>query len=150
MSAAIRPVKADDRERWAGLFQAYAGFYETSIDSAAMDAVWTWIHDETTAFWCAVAETTEDGITGFTQFQAMHRSLSGGNVCYLSDLFVDPAVRGHGTGRALIDHVRHFAAGRGMPQVRWLTNQYNHEARRLYDTYQPRTDFILYSVAAGQ
>ena len=49
------------------------------------------------------------GVVGFTQYQLMHRSLGGGMVCYLSDLYVEPTIRGSGAGRALIDHVIAFA-----------------------------------------
>ena len=83
---------------------------------------------------------------GFTQYQLMHRSLGGGMVCYLSDLYVDPGIRGSGAGRALIDHVIAFARSRGLPGVRWLTQEFNYPARRLYDSYGPKTDFILYNV----
>ena len=150
MTVHVRPLAESDQERWAAMFRAYATFYETSVDASAMATVWAWIHDEEAAFWCAIAETASGESVGFTQFQAMRRSLSGGQVCHLSDLFVEPASRGHGIGRALIDHVRDFAARREMPSVRWLTQEYNHEARRLYDSYQPRTDFILYTIASGQ
>ena len=47
-------------------------------------------------------------------------------VCYLSDLFVQPNVRGSGAGRALIDHVIGFAKGRGLGNYRWLTQDYNY------------------------
>ena len=89
----------------------------------------------------------DDGTpVGFTQYQLMHRSLSGAMVCYLSDLYVRPAVRGTGAGRALIDHVIEFARSRGISNVRWLTQDYNYAGRRLYDTYTPKSDFILYSL----
>lgn len=67
-------------------------------------------------------------------------------VCYLSDLYVEPGLRGGGVGRGLIDHVVEFAKQRGLPGVRWLTQEFNYPARRLYDTYSPKTDFILYNV----
>ena len=85
---------------------------------------------------------------GFVQYQLMHRSLGGSMVCYLSDLFTWPEARGKGTGRALIDHVRAFAKDRGLPSVRWLTQESNATARALYDTYAPRTEFVLYSIPA--
>ena len=51
-----------------------------------------------------------------------------------------------GVGHALIDHVVEFAQERGLPGVRWLTQAFNYPARRLYDTYGPKTDLILYNV----
>ena len=66
-------------------------------------------------------------------------------MCYLSDLYVEPAIRGGGVGRALIDHVFQFARSNDIPNVRWLTQDYNTAARKLYDTYGEKSDFILYS-----
>lgn len=146
MPVSIRPLAAPDRAVWEQLFQAYAGFYKTQVSEAAMAAVWDWIFDPDEPFWCDLAEADDGTPVGFTQYQLMHRSLGGGMVCYLSDLYVDPARRGSGTGRALIDHVIAFARARRIPNVRWLTQDFNAPARRLYDTYQPKSDFVLYSV----
>ena len=128
------------------MFQAYAAFYKTSIPDGGFDRVWAWIFDPANDFWCDVAERDNRDLIGFTHYQLMHRSLGGGMVCYLSDLYVDPGVRGSGAGRALIDHVLAFAKDRDLPSVRWLTQDVNYPARRLYDTYSPKTDFILYNV----
>lgn len=141
----IRAVTAADRAVWEELFDAYAAFYKTSVSAEAKDAVWAWIFAETPDFWCDLAEV-EGKVVGFTQYQLMHRSLSGAKVCYLSDLYVRPDVRGGGVGRGLIDHVIGFARARGIPNVRWLTQEFNYAGRRLYDSYRPKSDFILYSV----
>ena len=76
----------------------------------------------------------------------MHRALGAGMVCYLSDLYTAPDRRGTGAARALIDHVLDFARSEGLPSVRWLTAEDNATARALYDSYRPRTPFILYSI----
>ena len=145
----IRPVAAGDREPWNRLFQGYADFYGVVIDDGVHDAVWAWIFDEDEPFWCDVVVDGDGQVFGFTQYQLMHRSLAGTMTCYLSDLFVDPAVRGSGAGRALIDHVFAFARDRGIGNVRWLTQDFNYPARRLYDTYGRKSDFILYSFPSG-
>jgi len=147
MTASIRPLAASDRARWETMFEAYANFYKSSIPDGGFDRVWAWIFDEKSDFWCAVAENENGDVIGFTQYQLMHRSLSGGMVCYLSDLYVDPALRGAGTGRGLIDYVLTFAKDRDLPGVRWLTQDFNYPARKLYDSYGPKTDFILYNVS---
>jgi len=67
--------------------------------------------------------------------------------CYLSDMFIVPEARRHGGGRAFIDHVLAFARDKGLKSVRWLTQEHNDTARRLYDQYAPKTDFIFYSVS---
>ena len=141
----IRALAAGDRVVWEELFDAYAGFYKTSVSAAAKDAVWGWIFAAAPEFWCDVAEV-EGRVVGMVQYSLLHRSLSGGKVCYLSDLYVRPEVRGGGIGRGLIDHVIGFARGRGIGNVRWLTQEFNYAGRRLYDSYRPKSDFILYSV----
>lgn len=146
MAVTIRPLAQSDRSRWEQLFADYATFYKTSVPEGGFDRVWEWIFDPGNDFWCDVAESSEGQMVGFTQYQLMHRSLGGTMVCYLSDLYVDPDIRGTGAGRAMIDHVLEFATDRGLPGVRWLTQEFNYTARGLYDTYGPKTDFILYNV----
>lgn len=141
----IRAVTEADRAEWEALFDAYAGFYKTTVTGQAKAAVWDWIFAPEPDFWCDLAEV-EGRVVGFVQYQVMHRSLSGADVCYLSDLYVRPDQRGGGVGRGLIDHVIGFARGRGMANVRWLTQEFNYAGRRLYDSYRPKSDFILYSV----
>jgi GNAT superfamily N-acetyltransferase len=141
----IRPLAAELRPDWERLFDLYAEFYKTQVGPEAKAAVWGWVFDPDEPFWSDLA--FHDGrAVGLVQYQLMHRSLSGGKVCYLSDLYVDPGLRGGGIGRALIDHVIGFARAQGIGNVRWLTQEFNYAGRRLYDSYRPKSDFILYSV----
>lgn len=143
-NSGIRPVQATEFDIWQSLFAGYAEFYEVTLPGGAAERAWQWIHDGDEPFWCDVVEL--DGqVIGFTQYQLMHRSLSGERVVYLSDLFVKPDVRGSGAGRALIDHVFAFAKNKGISNVRWLTQDFNYRARELYDSYGSKSDFILYT-----
>lgn len=146
MSVTIRSVTEADRQIWRRLFDAYAAFYKMGIPKGGHDAVWNWIFDPSEKFWCSVATAKDGSLVGFTQYQLMHRSLGGSKVCYLSDLYVCPERRGTGAGRALIDHVLAFAKAHNIANVRWLTQECNLDARRLYDSYTPKSDFILYSI----
>ena len=140
----IRPLRPEDRAIWEDLFDAYAAFYKTATTGKAKDAVWDWIFGPQD-FWADLA--LRDGkVVGLCQYQLMHRSLSGAQVVYLSDLYVRPDLRGGGAGRAMIDHVIGFARARGIGNVRWLTQEFNYAGRKLYDSYGPKSDFILYSV----
>jgi GNAT superfamily N-acetyltransferase len=141
----IRPVTAADRPEWEVLFDLYAGFYKTIVTDEAKDQVWSWIFDPDEPFWADLLIVDGQAV-GMVQYQLMHRSLSGAKVCYLSDLIVSPQLRGGGFGRALIDHVIGFAKANGISNVRWLTQEFNYAGRRLYDSYRPKSDFILYSV----
>ena len=141
----IRSVNASDKIRWTELMKAYANFYEVEVDDTALATTRNWIEDPNNSFWCTLAEQQDGTIVGFTQYQLMHRSLSGAMVCYLSDLYVEPELRGGGVGRALTDHVFDFARDNSIPNVRWLTQDSNAVARKLYDSYGDKSGFILYS-----
>ena len=66
-------------------------------------------------------------------------------VCYLSDLFTAPVVRGRGIGRALIEGVYAQARAAGSPRVYWQTHQTNAAGRLLYDQVAKHLGFIVYS-----
>jgi GNAT superfamily N-acetyltransferase len=63
---------------------------------------------------------------------------------YLQDLFVEPAKRGLGLGRTLIEHVYAEAARRGCSRVWWLTHETNTDAMVLYDRLADRSGFVQY------
>ena len=69
------------------------------------------------------------------------------NVIYLQDLYADPEVRGTGVGRALIEAVYAEADKVRCPSVYWLTQDFNAEARKLYDRIGTLTPFIKYNRA---
>lgn len=148
MSLTISPVDYDDRPDWEALFQGYADFYDTDA-RGAIGTVWSWVLDAEEPFWADIARDGEGRALGLVQYSLLHRSLSGGRVIYLSDLFTVPEARGKGVGRALIDHVRAFARDNGYGSVRWLTHESNDTARRLYDSYAPASGFILYTMPSG-
>ena len=150
MTLTIRSLTKSDRARWEEMFNGYAAFYKTEIPAGGHDSVWGWIFDPENDFWCSVAEDENGNLVGFTQFQLMHHSLSSVMACYMSDLFVEPEIRGGGVGRALIDHVIGFAKSRGIGSVRWLTQDYNYAGRRLYDTYSRKSDFIFYNLKTAE
>ena len=144
MAVELRPLRPEDRAIWEELMAGYASFYKTALTVEGKQAVWEWIFGPED-FWADLA-MIDGRVVGLCQYQLMLRSLSGARVVYLSDLFVSPDVRGGGVGRAMIDHVIGFAKARGIANVRWLTQEFNYAGRRLYDTYRPKSDFVLYSV----
>lgn len=52
----------------------------------------------------------------------------------MNDLYVDPAVRGEGVGRALIEACADVARQRGAAHLEWATRPDNTTAQRLYDS----------------
>ena len=81
---------------------------------------------------------------GLTHYLFHRHAWKVENVCYLQDLYVDPATRGAGLGRSLIEAVYAHADAAGAPAVYWLTQDFNTQARQLYDRVAKVTPFIRY------
>ena len=82
---------------------------------------------------------------GLTHYLFHRHAWKEEKVCYLQDLFARPEARGTGVGRALIQAVYDEADRLGAPSVYWLTKEFNHPARQLYDRIGTLTPFIKYS-----
>jgi GNAT superfamily N-acetyltransferase len=134
MSLEIRAALAADEQRWFILWQGYLDFYQTKLSIEQSALTWQRILDPEFNMECAVA--IDNGvIVGFTTYNLQNSTWSEGGHCYLEDLFVDPAVRGKGVGRALIDHVKSYAIENNCSRLYWNTDEDNATARKLYDTY---------------
>ena len=83
-------------------------------------------------------------LVGIVHFLFHRSTWTTGDYCYLQDLFVDPAARGLGAGRALIEAVYAEARAGGCSRVYWLTHETNHEAMQLYDRIADRSGFLQY------
>lgn len=83
---------------------------------------------------CAIA-TLDNDVVGFTTYNLQNSTWSENGHCYLEDLFVDPNCRGGGVGRSLIDYVKDFAIDNKCSRLYWNTDEDNHTARKLYDSY---------------
>jgi GNAT superfamily N-acetyltransferase len=134
MSLEIRAALAADEQRWFILWQGYLDFYQTKLSIEQSALTWQRILDPEFNMECAVA-VDEGVIVGFTTYNLQNSTWSEGGHCYLEDLFVDPAVRGKGVGRALIDHVKSYAIENNCSRLYWNTDEDNATARKLYDTY---------------
>ncbi len=145
MTLSIRPLAAADFDAWCGLWRAYLGFYETSIADEIYDVTFARLiapdHPAQNAF-VAVIDGTVAGLVHYIYHPHNWRRE---DVCYLQDLFVDPACRGTGVGRALIEAVYRAADANDTPSVYWLTQDLNHTARQLYDRVATVTPFIKYT-----
>lgn len=140
----IRPVAPADEARWRELFTAYGVFYETDFSSEVLDRVWALMTAPDSGIDALVAE--RDGVVvGFAHYRSFPDTFTGGRDWYLDDLFVDPAVRGTGAGRALIEEIRSRAAASGSGgTLRWITAESNTTAQQLYDTLATRTSWVTY------
>jgi ribosomal protein S18 acetylase RimI-like enzyme len=79
-------------------------------------------------------------VAGFTVCVLHPGSWTIAPACYLEDLYVDPDLRGHGIGRALIEDLIGMARDNGWSRIYWHTRQSNEAARRLYDKFAEADD----------
>jgi GNAT superfamily N-acetyltransferase len=140
----IRPLRAEDEAEWRRLWTGYLEYYETSVPEEVYQTTFArLLGGDPQDFHGLVAEQ-HGTLIGLTHYLFHRHCWRIENIIYLQDLYVDPAARGTGAGRALIEAV--YAAGdaAGCPSVYWMTQDFNETARRLYDRIAKLTPFIKY------
>jgi len=141
----VRPLTANDKPEWARLWRAYLAFYETELPQKIYDTTFDrLLGDDPQDFHGLIAEVDGKPV-GLTHFVFHRHGWKIENTCYLQDLYADPEVRGQGIGRALIEAVYKAADEAGAPSVYWLTQDFNTQARKLYDRVGTLTPFIKYA-----
>jgi len=144
VSASIGPLEAADRDRWADLWTGYLAFYGTAVPTATYTSTWSRILDPRGDIRALGARDAAGALVGITHFFFHPHAWSTRQTCYLQDLFVDPAARGRGHGRALIEAVAGIARERPCHSLYWKTMEDNATARRLYDTVATHDGTIVY------
>jgi GNAT superfamily N-acetyltransferase len=144
MSVAIRALEPRDKEAWLPLWRDYLEFYETSVSAEVTEATWRRIVNPAGSIYGLGAFDTEGRLIGIVHYLFHPVTWAISDRCYLEDLFVSPAARGTGAGRALIEAVYRMADEVGADQVYWLTAHSNATARKLYDRVAQVTPFIKY------
>ena len=143
----IRALAAADRASWQILWDGYNAFYgragATALPAEVTEVLWARLFDPAEPVHARVAEQA-GRVVGLVHY-LFHRSTTMiAPICYLQDLFTEPALRGHGAGRALIEAVYRDAAAAGSTRVYWQTHETNTAARALYDKVAERSGFIVY------
>jgi GNAT superfamily N-acetyltransferase len=145
MSTLIRPLHLKDEAAWRGLWAAYLAFYDTTLPEAVFASTFMrLLGSDPQDFSCLIADVDGQPL-GLAHFLFHRHGWKIENTCYLQDLYVDPRARGTGLGRALIEAVYAAADAAGAPSVYWLTQDFNHTARQLYDRVARVTPFIRYN-----
>ncbi|WP_417270445.1 GNAT family N-acetyltransferase [Celeribacter sp.] len=140
----IRPLTTADRAAWETLWAGYLSFYESTVEQAVTDATFTRLTAPEALERGAFVAELDGAVVGFVHFIFHAHNWQAGDVCYLQDLFVSEAARGKGAARALIEAVYGTADANGTPSVYWMTQEFNHTARALYDRIGAKTPFIKY------
>lgn len=89
----IRTAVTADEAQWRGLWRGYTDFYETHLPEHVTAATWRRIVAPQPAGPCRFAEQ-EGRLPGFSNSPPHEGTFVQAPICYLEDLFVDPAARG--------------------------------------------------------
>ena len=147
MSVSVRALHRADRAAWDALWAGYLAFYETDLPAAQFDLHFVRLTGTAFPEWHGLVAQGPDGPVGIAHVLVHPHGWQAHDTAYLQDLFVAPAARGAGVGRALIEAVYDLADGLGAQGVYWTTQHFNAEARALYDRIGRLTPFIKYARA---
>ena len=139
----IRSALPSDEAVWRRMWRGYLDFYESDVSDEVTNRTWKRILDPDSAVKCIVAES-DGAVCGFANCVVHENTWETQPVCYLEDLFVNPAARGRGIGAALIEWLRIAMRAEGWARVDWGTRENNVAARRLYDRFTQADDFVRY------
>ena len=138
----VGPLRDGDRPRWTELWRAYLQFYQTELPAEVYEHTWRRLLAGQELHGLAARDGSD--IVGLTHFLFHASCWTLTPVCYLQDLFTDPARRNQGAARALITAVAARAREAGSTRMYWLTQDSNASARALYDKVAKHTGFIRY------
>lgn len=144
----IRPLKQEDYAAWRPLWDGYNAFYGrhdlTALPEHITQVTWQRLLDPDEPVFGLVADA-QGQLVGLAHY-LFHRSMIRvEHVCYLSDLFTVPSLRGQGVGRSLIEAVCADARAAGSSRVYWQTHESNAAGRLLYDKVAGHQGYIVYS-----
>jgi GNAT superfamily N-acetyltransferase len=131
--AMLRAAEARDVPAIVGLIRELAEFEKlTHLVEVTPQRLHPQLFGERPAAEAVVAE--RDGqVIGFALFFTNFSTFLGKPGLYLEDLYVQPAQRGNGVGRALLTHLAALANARGYGRFEWSVLDWNVDAIRLYE-----------------
>ncbi|AQW29353.1 GNAT family N-acetyltransferase [Ralstonia syzygii subsp. celebesensis] len=129
----LRPATPDDCEALVRLIGALAEYEKlTHLMQATPEALRTVLFGSRPYGEAVVAEV-EGGAVGFALFFHNVSTFLCKPGLYLEDLFVEPAWRGHGIGKALLVHLARLARERDCGRFEWSVLDWNAPSIAFYE-----------------
>ena len=145
MSMIIRPIRPQAAPAWRALWTSYLEFYEATVSEDVYETTFQRLLSDEHPGQNGFIAVLDERPIGLVHYIYHAHNWRVDQVCYLQDLYADPDVRGTGVGRKLIEAVYTQADADGCPSVYWMTQDFNHTARQLYDRLATLTPFIKYA-----
>jgi GNAT superfamily N-acetyltransferase len=129
----IRPAKPEDVAEIHAMVRELAD-YEKSLDQA--NATPEQLHEalfgERPAVFAHIAEDDAGRVLGFALWFLNYSTWTGVHGIYLEDLYVRPAARGTGHGKALLAQLARICVERGYRRLEWSVLDWNEPALAVY------------------
>lgn len=142
----IRFATADDVSLILTLIRGLAEYERLANEAVATEAdVRASLFGDRPAAEVLIAEVGNDA-AGFALFFHNYSTFLGKHGLYLEDLFVFPAHRGRGIGRALMQRLARLAVERECGRFEWWVLDWNEPAIRFYESLGARamSDWTVY------
>ena len=140
----IRRLTSADEAQWRALWTGYLEFYDSTVPEGVYQTTFARLLSGDPSQVQGFVAESEGKLIGLVHYFYHAHGWKVEQVCYLQDLYADPAARGQGVGAALIEAVYAQADADDAPSVYWMTQEFNHTARKLYDRIGTLTPFIKY------
>lgn len=142
----IKPLALEDYDAWRALWLGYVAFYQAEVSEDITARNWQVIQSGEGPLYGLGAYNASGQLIGFVHYLTHPYTWGLSDACYMEDLFVGEEARGLGAGRALIDALISEAKQKGWGRLYWNTQEGNARARKLYDSYVEKNDFIQYKL----
>ncbi|WP_144980761.1 GNAT family N-acetyltransferase [Halomonas sp. C22] len=141
----IRPAVFDDLAPLSELLDGYRQFYQQPSDLLAARRFLE-LRMGLGDSYILVSEASDGSLTGFVQLYPGVSTVGLNARWTLNDLFVQPASRTQGTGRALMEAAARLAQEHGVARLILMTQVENQRAQALYESlgWQRNTAFYGY------
>ncbi|WP_058909752.1 GNAT family N-acetyltransferase [Entomohabitans teleogrylli] len=146
MSMTIRQARPEDAAA------IYDMIYELAVYEKAPEEVVTTPDEIRETLFGAGSKTEaliceiEDKIVGYAVFFTSYSTWLGRNGIYMEDLYISPAYRGNGAGRAMLKNIAQCAVERQCGRLEWSVLDWNQPAIDFYRSIGalPQSEWVRY------
>jgi len=133
VTGAVRPARPEDVPTMVELVRELAD-YERAADQVELtaDLLSAALFAPSPAVFASVAEDGSGAVVGLAVWFLNFSTWRGRHGIYLEDLYVRPAARGLGLGRALLTELAATCVARGYPRLDWWVLDWNAPALGFY------------------
>ncbi|HTA98981.1 MAG TPA: GNAT family N-acetyltransferase [Bradyrhizobium sp.] len=125
MSLHVRRARSDEAELVLSLVRELAEYEKLSHEVEATEAdIAAALFGENPVLFCEIAEWAGEP-AGFAVWFLNYSTFAGRPGIYLEDLFVRPAQRGKGIGKALLTHLAKRCIANGWSRLQWSVLDWN-------------------------